>query len=232
MNVMRIGSALTIATTSLFGFTGQSLAGNLLANPGFDVPTPGLSPPTYATSFTGVDAGAASSADAWGLYNNSAGTISSELLASTDPGGGGYIISVSTPGPADGIYQFFANPMGVMTESVDVFVLRGVVDLEFWKDNGNTLLGSVASTMANQWETLTLNMTIGTPNEFVLYAGGGSPAIFYADNAIVPSSVPEPSSLLLLLLGALVPASVGIHRSLARGHRWSFQARTAEPASA
>ena len=112
------------------------------------------------------------------------------------------MISVWVPGRADGLYQFFSNTTSATTASVDVFVLRGTVNLELWKYNGNLLLGSVSSTTTDQWETLKLNITNGIPTEFVLYTGNGGPASFYADNASVPSA-PEPSSLVLLLLGAL-----------------------------
>jgi hypothetical protein len=143
---------LGLTTSSAFG-------GNLLTNPGFDVPTPGLTPPNYPASVSVVGSAVPASADAWGLYQNNPGTTTSELLTSTDPSGGGYMIHVTTPGSADGLFQFFANPTGVTTGTVDLFVLSGIVNLEFWNNNGNNFLGGVSSTTTNHWQTLTLKVT-------------------------------------------------------------------------
>jgi hypothetical protein len=113
------------------------------------------------------------------------------------------MISVSTAGPADGLYQFFSNPTGVTTASADVYVLRGTVALELFNQHGTNLLGAVTSSAIDQWQTLSLQISTGIPDEVVLYAAGQSPAIFYADNASVPG-VPEPSSLLSIGLATIV----------------------------
>jgi hypothetical protein len=63
----------------------SSVFGELLTNPGFDVPGAGLAPPNYFASFTGVNGSAPASADGWRLWNKTAGTTTSELLTSTDP---------------------------------------------------------------------------------------------------------------------------------------------------
>jgi hypothetical protein len=187
----------------------SSAFGGLLTNPGFDTPTPGLTPPTYTTSITGASgpgsAGGVASADGWFLYNNTDVTTTSELLLSTDPNGGGHMISISTGGPYNGLYQRFPT-VSATTASVDVYVLSGIVEFMLWDNGGNTRFASVLSTTHNQWETLTLDVTSGNPGELVLYSPFTSPAgaSFYADNARVPigASVPEPSTLWLSLVGA------------------------------
>lgn len=81
----------------------SSFAGSLL-NGSFDTPTPGLSPPNYATSVTAVDTKVSSSADGWFLFNfGSRATTSTELLPSTDPNGGGYMLHFSTAGSQEEI---------------------------------------------------------------------------------------------------------------------------------
>ena len=83
----------------VFSLTTSSAFGGLLTNPGFDTPTPGLTPPNYTASISGLTTmHEVASAEGWYLFNNSSVTTTSELLTSTDPMGGGYMISVSTPG--------------------------------------------------------------------------------------------------------------------------------------
>ena len=67
-----------------------------MQNGGFDTPTPGLTPPNYPTSITGVNAFGPSSAESWNLFNSFDATTSTELLTSTDPAGGGFIIHLTT----------------------------------------------------------------------------------------------------------------------------------------
>ena len=209
-----VRKAAAALTAIAFGLTASSaFATQLLTNPGFDTPTPGLTPPTYFTSITGLSGGvgAVASAEGWGLYNNTAGTTTSELLPTIDPAGSGYMIHVTTPGAADGLYQFFTNASSHPTASVDLYVLSGVVNLEYWNNGGNTFLGSVSSTTTNQWQTLSLALTGVIPTEIVIYDGNSGSA-FYADNASV-ISVPEPATLSLGLVGA---AALRLRRARAK----------------
>jgi hypothetical protein len=117
--------------------TASAFGGNLLLNAGFDTPTPGLTPPNYTTSISGFHADNVSSADDWGLFNNTDATTTSQLLASTDPKGGGYMASIVTTGATNGLYQF-VNTFPGATASVDVYVLSGTVSLYLGTGNGGT----------------------------------------------------------------------------------------------
>lgn len=169
----------------------------LLVNGGFDQPTVGLSPPNFPTSISGSGSGGSASANGWSLYNNSSATTSSELLSTTDPLATGYMIHINSTGGFDGIYQNFPEQIST-TASVDVYVLQGTVRLYLFH-SGTINLGQVDSTTTGAWQTLTLPLTSGGPNEFVLYTVGSGE--FYADRAMVP--VPEPSTVGLLVLGSL-----------------------------
>jgi hypothetical protein len=187
MTVMAL--VLIIPTTDAFG--------ELLANPGFDLPNSGLTPPSYPISFTGLFYGGLSSADSWYLWNNASATTTTALLPSTDPKGGGYMISVATSGDQNGLYQVFTNPISATTASLDVYVLSGTVELGLALGGG--YLGTVSSTTTNAWQTLRLDVSPDVPNEIFIYSNGASGASFYADNASVPAvaSIPEPSSLVI-----------------------------------
>lgn len=179
---------------------------NLLSNAGFDTPAAGLSAPNYATANSGSGAGSyqSSSAAGWFLYNNQASATATELLASTAPGGSGYMLHLSTNGPYSGTGQAFAT-QSQATLSVQVYVLSGQAWLAAYADSGNTLLASTTSSYTNQWETLSVSVGGGNPNMFILYSAPGAAVNFYADNAWAdttpPPAVPEPASLLLLAAG-------------------------------
>ncbi len=189
---------------------------NLLSNAGFDTPEAGLLAPNYATANSGVGAGSyqSSSAAAWFLYNNQASATATELLASTAPGGNGYMLHLTTNGQYSGMGQAFVT-QSLATLSVQVFVLSGQAWLAAYADSGNTLLSATTSSHTNQWETLSLSVGGGNPNMFILYSAPGSAVDFYADNAWAdttpPPAVPEPASVLLLAAG--LAAVVGVRRA-------------------
>jgi len=183
--------------------------GDLLQNGGFDTPTAGLSPPNYPTSITGLPPfpGGISSADQWNLFNNQDATTSTELLPTTDPSGGGFMIHLTTtpsasggPTSFNGLIQSFATVPGAVA-SVDVFVVSGPVIVALFGNSG--FLGDVQSTTSNQWETLTLTEALGTnPNLIAIYSNNVSgPAEFYADRASVTSLTPEPATWIVALVG-------------------------------
>lgn len=203
--------ALFLTLIAICSAPSSAWAGSLLQNGGFDTPTPGLSPPNYPTSISGAGVGSAgpSSAEFWTLYNNFDATTSTELLPSTDPNGSGLMIHLTST-PTSGSFSFFnglqqafpTQPGG--TASIDVNVLSGVVFVALYADNGATLIDQAFSTVNNQWQTLTVTAAPGTnPNLIVLYTDNGvadTVGEFYADGAGV-TSIPEPSSALLALIG-------------------------------
>jgi hypothetical protein len=203
-------NVLFLAAIAVSYVPSSACAGNLLQNGGFDIPTPGLSPPNYPTSITGASTFGASSALEWTLFNSRDATTSTELLPSTDPLGSGSMIHLtSVTNTADpngsffnGLQQGFTTQSGA-TASVDVDVLSGPVILALYAGDGSTLIGDAFSTTLNQWQTLSVPAPIGSdPNLIVIYSysttGTGE---FYADNAVVTSSVPEPASGVLALIG-------------------------------
>jgi hypothetical protein len=186
----------------VFSLTASSaFGGNLLLNPGFDTPEPGLTPPNYTTSISGYHQDNISSAEYWGLFNSTAPTTTSQLLPSTDPPGGGYMISIVTDGAINGAYQF-VNPVPGASASVDVYVLRGTVTLFIATGPGLPILGSVTSTTLDEWQTLTLTVTSGNPDEIAIYSSEAGSASYHADNAYF-SAIPEPSSLTLAITAVL-----------------------------
>jgi hypothetical protein len=190
-------------------------AGNLLLNGGFDTGNPTFTPPNFPTSITGqFTSGPASAAD-WTLFNGEPVTTSTELLTSTDPGGSGLMIhvtSVPTTGnftAFSGLEQGFATQVGVpVTASVDVDVLQGSVLLGIYANNGGTLLNYITTNILG-WQTLTVTQPASTdpnsePNLIVIYSdnfAANATNEFYADSASVTAAVPEPSSGLLALIG-------------------------------
>src|SRR5262245_44236604 len=192
---------------------------DLLLNGGFDIPTPGLSPPNYPTSISGPSGGGPSgpaSADHCLLFNSRDPTTSTELLNSTDPSGGGFMIHLTTNSNTtdpvnsffNGLEQGFPAQTGATTASVDVFVLSGPVLLALFANDGATLLVPfILSSTTNQWETLSITVpAVSNPNLLVIFSESTSGlGEFYADNASVTSvaSVPEPSTLALATVAGL-----------------------------
>src|SRR5262245_43186931 len=156
---------------------------DLLLNGEFDTPTRGLSAPNYPTSISGPSGGGPSgpaSADHWLLFNSRDATTSTELLNSTDPGGGGFMIHLTTQSNTtdpvnsffNGLQQAFPPQTGDTTASVDVFVLSGPVILALFANDGAALLTPfILTSTTNQWETLSITVPAGSdPNQLVLFS--------------------------------------------------------------
>src|SRR4051794_36686570 len=129
---------------------------DLVTNGGFDTPTPGLAPPNYPASISGASVFGPSSAEDWTLFNSRDATTSTELLPSTDPGGSGFMIhltsvtNTSDPNGSffNGLQQVFpVQPGG--SASVDVYALQGPVILALYAGYGSTLLDYTVSTTTN-----------------------------------------------------------------------------------
>ncbi len=213
---------LLLAALAACGLPAPARAGGLLQNGGFDTPTPGLSPPNYPASISGVGVGGPSSAEYWTLYNNFDATTSTELLPSTDPMVGGYMIHLTST-PTSGSFSFFnglqqAFPMqSGGTASVDVNVLSGIVLVALYANDGGTFIDQASSTVNNQWQTLTVTAPAGSnPDLIAIYTYNGAANTggeFYADGAGV-QSVPEPSTGVLALIGFSI-AAFGVRRARA-----------------
>jgi hypothetical protein len=176
----------------------------------FNTPTGGLTPPNYPTTITGLYSSGPASASGWDLWNNAPVTTSSQLLPSTDPGGSGFMEDINSPGISDGLYQYF--PMqSAASATIDVYVLSGTVTFDLFTDNGHTELAHIKSTKLDTWQTLTIPLTSGNPDELVLYTGTQGGGEFYADDATI-SSVPDEGTM--LVSGALLlPILFGRFRS-------------------
>ncbi len=208
---------LIVVQALLFAAVGQAKA-DLILNPGFETPQPGLSPPNYPTSITGDQANGVASAANWNLFNNANVTTTSELLPSTDTlsFGGVYMEHITTgpggsdhPGGGNGLYQFI-TPVTNFDAGFDVYVLSGQVKVSFFTDDGQTEVASVVSTTQNQWERLSLGPINASIDEVVIYSNDIA-SDFYVDNASI-SPVPEPTSLTLLGLTSLGIAAYGWRR--------------------
>jgi hypothetical protein len=186
-----------------------SVHANFLPNGGFDTPNPLLSAPNYLTSITGAAAIGPTSAETWFMYNNSPDLTTTELLPTTDPLGSGFMIHVSSAGLNNGLNLIFPAQSSA-SASVDVFVSSGTAILYLFTGGGTINLAHVESTTTGVWETLTIPVTPGNPNQFVLYTGpaGGD---FFADRASVPAVSPVPEqSPFWLSLALIFPVLLGL----------------------
>jgi hypothetical protein len=218
--------SLLLAAVAACCLQSSARAGNLLMNGGFDTPTSGLTPPNYPTSISGANAfGPASAAD-WTLFNSRDATTSTELLTSTDPAGGGYMIHLtSTTNTTDpvqsffnGLQQGFATQSTLTTASVDLNIVSGPVLLALYAGDGSTLINFQYYSTTGTWFTASITAAAGTdPNLFVLYSGSQSgTGEFYADNAsVTAAAVPEPTGGVLALIGMSI-AVVWVRRARPR----------------
>jgi len=166
---------------------GRVYAGNLVANPGFEMVAGG---PTHSTQI-GITTGSAA-AD-WGAFELTPDFIDTSVAASTDPFGpaGGLMIKVVTDGLENGIAQY---PVATFTFlSADIFVVSGLVHLFATADFGTT--GTEVVTSGMGWQHLMLT-SVGA-NEIGIYSHALGGATYYVDNVV--ATVPEPASWLELM---------------------------------
>ena len=188
--MMALRAAVGVVLAVLVG--GSVQAGNLVANPGFEVGTGG---PTHST-ITGITTGSAA-AD-WGAFQLSPSFLDTSLVPSTDPfaPGGAFMIRIVTDGLENGIAQYPVAPF--TTLSADIFVVAGLVHLFATADFGVTSTEAVTS--GTGWQHLTV--TSAGANEIGIYAHAAGGATYYVDN-VVAMSVPEPASWVVLAVGCL-----------------------------
>jgi hypothetical protein len=172
--------------------------------------------PNYtSTPLTGSKDAGYSAAANWGTWNNTSATTSTQLLPSTFPGGSSTnMIHVETTGTRNGIVQVFAPKNGGATNvlaTAYVYVLSGHVSLG--TGNGGDTTADVVSKTTNHWERLQAYNGISPANELIVYSSGGAANYYVAYASISVSSggghtagVPEPSALLLSMLGVFFTA--------------------------
>lgn len=156
-------------------------AGNALTNGSFE--TPGiLGPYVESVGYSGVGHSAALG---WGVFHNTEGTTITELVTSTVPGGGKFMLHVVTDGHANGIAQVFAPFDGgyaCVDEQVTIYVVSGTVIIGAG-NGGNT--GPNAFADANgTFEVLAGDNAVCPANAFIIYSWFAG-AEFYVDLASV-----------------------------------------------
>ena len=154
---------------------------NLLSNPGFE--DAGGAP----TVLTGAPIAGLSAAPHWTTWNNTAGSTTTEILASTRPGGSKQMLHVSTQGQRDGIVQVFGEfnkGPAKTTSGAWVYVLNGTVGIGTG-NGGNTKNTDAVSTTHGQWEHLQAANGVSPANEFIVYATSSQGASFYVDDTSV-----------------------------------------------
>lgn len=175
---------------------------NLLLNPGFETPASGVSPGTPVV-LTGLDnSGGGSAAADWTIWSNGPGNISTDLVPSTLPSGGSYMIEVTTTGSDGGlVQQFFSTPANSALASAWVWIVSGCVGIGTGDDGFTPISSSTCTT--GTWIDLTAGNASSPATEFIVYDTMASVgATFFVDNTSV-TPTPEPGTLLLLGSGLL-----------------------------
>jgi hypothetical protein len=183
---------LSVGITLLVSFSAISLpAQNLLLNPGFEIPATGVVPPAWVT-YTNHCLGGNSAAADWYIYVNTCGTdIKTQLLPSTLPNGGKYMLHLITNGGENGIVQANTFNLPKTLSSIWVFINSGCVG--FGTGNGGiTHETDEMSCLIGQWIHLQVPNGVSPANEVLIYSlphpfNGTTGADYYLDNgAVVP----------------------------------------------
>ena len=168
-------------------------AQNLIQNPGFETPATGV-PPGRAVSVHNACAGAGNSAAAdWVVFVNACGTnISTELVPSTLPGGGNYMMHVVTNGADNGIaYCCFVSTPKTQS-SVWVYVNQGCAGMATGPGGGTSQWGDEIVCETGSWIQMKAPSEGSAAIEFIVYSEAdcqncSSPSTydFYVDNVDV-----------------------------------------------
>lgn len=161
---------------------------NLALNPGFEQVGPG----GPSTTFTGIYQGGPAAAAWWTVFNNTRGMIATELVPSTLPIGGVWMLHVVVDGNDNGIVQTFIEPEKTgpwRTESAAwVYVVKGAVTMGTG-DGGDIIRPGILSHQKGVWEYLEGPNEVSPSNEIIFYSVDDDGAEFYIDNVSV--IVPE-----------------------------------------
>jgi len=156
--------------------------GNQLVNPSFEIAGP-QGPVVVSTGYSGVGN---SAAEGWGVFHNTEGTTLTELVPSSVPGGGQFMLHVVTDGFANGVAQVFAPFNGgyaCVDEQVTIHVVSGTVIIGAG-NGGNT--GPNAFAEANgTFEVLAGDNAVCPANTFIIYSWTVGGAEFFVDLASV-----------------------------------------------
>jgi hypothetical protein len=178
---------------------------NLLLNPGFATPASSVTPGTPDTLVSLDNSGGSSAAADWKVWSNGSANIITELVPSTFPGGGSYMLKVTTTGSNGGIYQdFLSTPAASATASAWIWIVSGCVGIGSG-DDGDTGEDTQSCTTGS-WLHLSAPSDSSPVTAFLAYDTSLG-ATFYVDDAsVVPgaaAATPEPSALVLLGSGLL-----------------------------
>jgi len=192
----KIGKAVLAQVTLACALPLAIPAANLLQNPGFEEPAPGV-PPGKTVSYTMTSCqtgtGGPSAAAGWGIWVNTCGTeVSTTLVPSTAPNGGNYMLHVVTDGLSNGIYENFSSTPQTVS-SIWVFVNSGCIGMGtgFYQNTADT---DEMTCLTGHWIHFYSVPNGHSPaTEFLVYAvaDGGNPASatkgadFYVDNGQV-----------------------------------------------
>jgi len=176
---------ILLALTALSCLMPMTLwAQNLIPNPGFENPAPGVAPGT-PVAYTNFCFGGTSAAANWTVWINSCGTnISTELVASTLPGGGKYMMHVVTTGNANGIVHCCFSNHTTTLSSVWVYVNSGCVGMGTG-NGGDTSNTDEMTCEPGTWIQFKAPNGVSPANEFIVYSVITAGADFYVDNAKV-----------------------------------------------
>jgi hypothetical protein len=180
----RVSTAIAAAATVAALAAGTARAANLLSNASFET----VGPAGASTSFTGYAGGGHSAAAGWGVFNNTEGTTSTELVASAVPGGNQLMLHVTTDGGANGVSQVFL-PIGTgpacVHSGVWVYVVSGQIYIG--AGNGGNTGPNAYSTTTGAWEYIEGDNIVCPANTFIIYSSYAVPggAEFYVDLASV-----------------------------------------------
>jgi hypothetical protein len=163
---------------------------NVLLNAGFDDASSRGSP----TSDVGVVAATSyglSAADAWTLYLNTVGNITTEQLAPSTLGAHGGSLHVKISSALGGIVQYFGWRTSIPGDALitaRVYVLKGQVGLG--AGNGGSAGLTEVSATNGAWELIRTSASNLPVTEVALYSVGG-PADFIVDEITVQPCVPQ-----------------------------------------